>query len=96
MKKEMIAASVLLAVAAVARAEEKPVPIKSAPGSETVEGSCGGCHSLDYIGTNAPFMTQQVWQAEVNKMINVFGAPVTPEEAKTIVDYLVKNYGKPG
>jgi hypothetical protein len=96
MRKAVIAVSALLAVIAVARAEEKPVPIKSAPGGETVEGTCGGCHSLDYIRTNAPFMTQQVWQAEVNKMINVFGAPVTPEEAKTIVDYLVKNYGKPG
>jgi len=26
-------------------------------------------------------------------MINAFGAPVAPEDAKTIVDYLVKNYG---
>jgi cytochrome c5 len=92
----IIAVSALLAGIAVARAEEKPVPIKNAPGSETVENTCGACHSLDYIRTNAPFMTEQVWQAEVNKMINAFGAPATPEEAKTIVDYLVKNYGKPG
>jgi hypothetical protein len=35
-------------------------------------------------------------EAEVNKMVNVFGAPATPEEAKKILDYLVKNYGKPG
>jgi hypothetical protein len=26
-------------------------------------------------------------------MTSAFGAPVTPEDAKTIVDYLVKNYG---
>ena len=96
MKKAIVAVSTLFAVIAVAWAEEKPVPIKNAPGSETVEGTCGSCHSLDYIRTNAPFMTEQVWQAEVNKMINVFGAPATPEEAKTIVDYLVKNYGKSG
>ena len=26
-------------------------------------------------------------------MTNLFGAPIAPEEAKTIVDYLAKNYG---
>ena len=26
-------------------------------------------------------------------MTNAFGAPVTPEDAQIIVDYLVKNYG---
>jgi hypothetical protein len=29
-------------------------------------------------------------------MIKAFGAPIAPEDAKTIVDYLVRNYGKPG
>ena len=33
------------------------------------------------------------WHAEITKMTNVFGAPIAPEEAKTIVDYLAKNYG---
>jgi sulfite dehydrogenase (cytochrome) subunit B len=94
--KTIIALAALLAGIAAAGAEEKPVPLKSAPGRETVESNCGACHSLDYIGTNAPFMNRQVWQAEVNKMINVFGAPVGAEDAKTIIDYLVENYGKPG
>lgn len=93
--KSIIAIAALLAGVAVAQAEEKPVALKTAPGSDTVATNCGACHSLDYIGTNASFMTQQVWQAEVNKMINAFGAPIAPDEAKTIIDYLVKNYGKP-
>jgi len=88
-------AALLLTASAAAYAEEKPVALKDAPGRDAVEGSCGACHSLDYIRTNSPFMTPQVWEAEVNKMINVFGAPASPQDAKVIIDYLVKNYGKP-
>jgi len=94
--KAFIAFAAMLVGVAAAQADEKPVPLKDGPGREVVENTCSVCHSLDYIRTNAPFMTPQVWEAEVNKMINAFGAPVTPEEAKPIIDYLVKNYGKPG
>jgi hypothetical protein len=58
-----------------------------------VEGNCASCHSLDYLRTNSPFLDRKGWQAEITKMTNVFGAPIAPEEAKTIVDYLAKNYG---
>ncbi len=85
------------AVAAVpVQAQEPTVPLKDAPGREAVESNCGACHSLDYIRTNSPFMTQKVWEAEVNKMINAFGAPIEPADAKTIIDYLAHNYGSPG
>jgi cytochrome c5 len=77
-------------------AAEQPVALKDGAGRAAVEQNCGACHSLDYIGINAPFMTPQVWTAEVNKMIDAFGAPVPPEDAKAIIDYLVRNYGKPG
>ena len=36
------------------------------------------------------------WQAEVNKMINAYGAPIDQPNVQPIVDYLSKNYGKPG
>ena len=36
---------------------------------------------------------RKVWQAEIDKMVNVFGAPIEPKDAATIVDYLVNNYG---
>jgi len=94
--KTMVALAVLLLVTAAALANEPAVSIRDAPGHDAVEANCGACHSLDYIRTNAPFMTPQVWTAEVNKMINAFGAPIAPEDAKTIIDYLVRNYGKPG
>ena len=82
-----------LIAAASARAEEQLVPLKEAPGQQVVEDNCGSCHSLDYLRTNSPFLDRKGWQSEVTKMTNAFGAPVTPEDAKTIVDYLVKNYG---
>jgi mono/diheme cytochrome c family protein len=82
-----------LIAAASARAEEQLVPLKEAPGQQMVEDNCGSCHSLDYLRTNSLFLDRKGWQSEVVKMISAFGAPVTPEDAKTIVDYLVKNYG---
>lgn len=50
----------------------------------------------DYIQMNSPFMDRKVWGAEVTKMIKVFGAPVSDEDAKTIIEYLTKDHGKPG
>jgi sulfite dehydrogenase (cytochrome) subunit B len=82
-----------LILAAAARADEPPITLKNAPGRDIVEGNCGACHSLDYIQTNSPFPSAALWDAEVKKMINAFGAPITPADAKTITDYLVKNYG---
>jgi hypothetical protein len=40
-----------------------------------------------------PHLTAQQWDAEVKKMIAVFGAPISPADAKTIADYLATNYG---
>ena len=82
-----------LMAAASARAEEQLVPLKEGPGQQVVEDNCGSCHSLDYLRTNSLFLDRKGWQSEVSKMTSAFGAPVTPEEAKTIVDYLVKYYG---
>jgi cytochrome c5 len=72
---------------------EKQVPLKDAPGHDVVENNCAACHSLDYPRINAPLMDHKMWQAEVDKMINAFGAPIEPNDAKVIVDCLTKNYG---
>jgi hypothetical protein len=92
----LVPAIAVAAAALPARAAEQPVPLKDAPERAMIEQNCAACHSLDYVRTNAPFMNRQAWTAEVNKMINVFGAPVAAEDAKTIIEYLVANYGKPG
>jgi mono/diheme cytochrome c family protein len=89
-----LAIALLTAIIAVpAAAEEKPVTLKKAPGLEQVEANCGACHSLDYIQMNSPFMTSATWDAEVNKMIKAFGAPISEADARTISDYLKANYG---
>ena len=47
----------------------------------------------DSLDVDAPFLDRQGWEIEVNKMITAYGAPIGPADAKTIVDYLVANYG---
>jgi mono/diheme cytochrome c family protein len=79
----------------ISAANEKPVQLKRAPGLDKVEAQCGGCHSLDYVVMNSPFLSAAGWDAEVAKMINAFGAPIDQSDAKVIADYLKKSYGTP-
>lgn len=92
--RNLCAAALLWAgMTAGAVAEEQPVSLKKAAGVDSVESNCGTCHSLDYVQMNSPFPNRQLWTAEVNKMIKVFGAPIDEPDAKAIIDYLSKNYG---
>ena len=93
-----LAASILLAGAALvlasgAVADERPVQLKDAPGKDLVLASCAMCHSLDYIPMNSRFLDRKGWEASVTKMIKVMGAPISPEDAAKIVDYLASEYG---
>jgi mono/diheme cytochrome c family protein len=72
---------------------EKPVQLKKAPGLDKVEGNCAACHSLDYVQMNSPGYSPTFWDAEVTKMIKVYGAPIDDADAKAIADYLKANYG---
>ena len=84
---------VALIAAGAAAAAEQPVELKAGAGLGLVEGNCGACHSLDYIEMNSPFLNAAGWNAEVTKMIKAFGAPISEADAKTIADYLARNYG---
>jgi hypothetical protein len=44
---------------------------------------------------NAPFLRRKGWEATVNKMINVMGAPIKPEDVPPILNYLSQHYRKP-
>lgn len=68
------------------------VDLKPGKGMDTVATSCNVCHSVDYIPMQ-PNGTKEKWTAEVNKMIKVYGAPVSEENAKIIVDYIATYYG---
>ena len=63
-----IAIFAVLALSQVpARANERAVHLKQAPGVDVVEGQCGACHSLDYIPMNSPFLDAAHWDKEVSQ-----------------------------
>ena len=71
--------------------------LKDAPGRDLTVGRCIICHSVEYIPSNAPAMNRGAWQKTIQKMKDRFGAPITDQEAKQILDYLDANYsGKSG
>jgi hypothetical protein len=43
---------------------------------------------------NSVFLDRKGWEASVNKMVKVMGAPIAPEDQARIQDYLVEQYGK--
>jgi len=74
--------------------DENRVQLKEGPARDLVIGRCAACHSQDYIPMNSPFLDRKGWEAEVNKMVKVYGAPMEPDELTKIVDYLAASYGK--
>lgn len=73
---------------------QPPVTVlKPGAGMDATRRYCSICHSLDYITTQQKFSKSR-WQAEVNKMVKVFGAPVDETNAKIIADYIAASYGK--
>ena len=66
---------------------------KPGPNLEVVQGNCTACHSSDYIATQPPMKDRKgFWQAEVTKMIKVYGAPIDDADVGKIVDYLAATY----
>ena len=71
--------------------------LREGAGRDLTVGRCIICHSVEYIPANAPAMDRAAWQKTIQKMKDRFGAPITDEEAKQILDYLSANYsGKSG
>jgi sulfite dehydrogenase (cytochrome) subunit B len=92
MRRIAVAAFAAL-IAAPALAQEQVIELKKAPGLDKVATNCAVCHSLDYIQMNSPFPNAALWDAEVTKMIKVYGAPISDADAAAIVNYLKSNYG---
>jgi hypothetical protein len=42
---------------------------------------------------NQPSLSRLAWQEVVDKMITAYKAPISPDDAKAIVDYLVRTKG---
>ncbi|MGH8249209.1 MAG: cytochrome c [Steroidobacteraceae bacterium] len=75
-------------------ADESSVVLADGPGREQVQAACSMCHSVDYVVMNSPILDRAGWEKTVNKMVTVFGAPLTSEEVAEIVSYLDSHYGK--
>jgi anaerobic selenocysteine-containing dehydrogenase len=87
----------LLAVAAKPASYDLPDEtgaLKPGPDVEVVQNNCTACHSIDYIQTQprGPNFKKDFWQAEVTKMIKVYGAPIDEGDVSKIVDYLAATY----
>ena len=73
---------------------EETAAFKPGPNLEVVQNNCTACHSADYIRTQprGEKFKKDFWQAEVTKMINVYGAPIDDADVGKIVDYLTATY----
>src|SRR4030088_3857079 len=91
-RRAVMTRSLLLATAAIAglslgSANAAPVSytlpdenaaFKPGPNLDVVQNNCTGCPSSDYISTQpqGPKYKKDFWQAEVTKMIKLYGAPI--------------------
>ena len=73
---------------------EETAAFKPGPDVEVVKNNCTACHSSDYVNTQPRGAKDKkgFWQAEVTKMIKVYGAPIAETDVAAIVDYLATAY----
>ena len=73
---------------------DETAAFKPGPNLEVVQNNCTACHSADYVSTQprGPKFKKDFWQAEVTKMIKVYGAPIDDADVGRIVDYLAATY----
>jgi hypothetical protein len=62
------------------------------PGSDAINNNCLACHSAGMV-LNQPPLPRTTWQSEVAKMRAVYKAPISDEDAASIVDYLTRIKG---
>ena len=55
--------------------------------AEAINNDCLACHSAEMV-LNQAALPQATWEAEVQKMISVYKAPVAAEDVPAIVAYL--------
>jgi mono/diheme cytochrome c family protein len=102
MKRTFLLALAPLALAGVMAANAAPVDyklpeetaaLKPGPNLEVAQNNCTACHSSDYIKTQ-PIMKSKkdFWEAEVTKMIKVYGAPIDDADVPKLVEYLSTAY----
>jgi hypothetical protein len=89
-----LGSSSLLAAPVTYRIPEESAAFRPGPNLDVVKANCTACHSADYINTQPRgerFKTN-FWQAEVTKMIKVYGAAIDAADVDKIVAYLAATY----
>jgi mono/diheme cytochrome c family protein len=73
---------------------EETAVFKPGPNLDVVQNNCTACHSADYVSIQprGPKFKKDFWQAEVNKMIKVYGATIDAADVPKIVEYLAATY----
>ena len=102
MKHQLLLALVVAGLGAIAASAapvnytlpEETAAFKPGPNLEVVQNNCTACHSADYINSQPRGQKprKDFWQAEVTKMIRVYGAPIDEADIGKIVDYLAATY----
>jgi len=62
--------------------------IAMGPYVEVYHKNCLFCHTARYVSMQ-PGLSKAVWQKEVKKMVDVYGAPISEADQVLIVEYLV-------
>src|SRR5271169_762045 len=65
-----------------------PPEIAAGPNVDVYRKDCLICHSARYVSMQ-PRFSKTVWQSEVKKMVDVYGAPIPDADQALIVEYLV-------
>ena len=68
-----------------------PALFPSGDGVTEVKAYCNTCHSPRYI-TMQPPLPAAVWTAEVNKMVNSYGAAIPDDAKQKIIEYLQTHF----
>ena len=78
----------MVAIVCVVAAADSDLP--EGKGKDVVEDTCTDCHSLHRIKIQR--LDEQGWNNILHEMIEN-GAAIEPDDMKTIVEYLAKNFG---
>jgi len=65
-----------------------PGAIMQGPNLEVYQKDCLICHTGRYVSMQ-PRFSKAVWQSEVTKMVDAYGAPISDADQALIVEYLV-------
>jgi len=102
----LLVGAILVSISSQARTPTAPMTLKSVqvslpessarfpsgPGADVANNNCLGCHSVGMV-LNQPNLPKAGWDVEVNKMRNVYKAPVDAKDVPALVDYLTSIKG---